>query len=110
MHSTSSSIRSGPRYKTLATAPVHRAFTTRTADQLAAAARAGVDAGAASLYLHPCDQAGKQTLHSEPCAVALRTIRASCPGVQISLSTSAGIEPDPGCRLELIAGWSCPTS
>jgi uncharacterized protein (DUF849 family) len=33
-------------------------------------------------------------------------VRAACPGVPISLSTSEDIEPDPARRLELIAGWT----
>lgn len=79
--------------------------TPRTPDQLAAEARAAVDAGAASLHLHPYNNAGEQTLHPEPCAAALRAVRSSCPGIPISLSTSAGIEANPGRRLALIAAW-----
>ncbi len=37
---------------------------------------------------------------------ALRAVRAACPDVPISLSTSEGIEADPGRRLELVAGWT----
>jgi uncharacterized protein (DUF849 family) len=33
-------------------------------------------------------------------------VRTACPGVPISLSTSAAIEPDPDRRLELIAAWT----
>ena len=80
--------------------------TPCTPDQLAAEARAAVAAGAVSLHLHPHDATGRQTLQAEPCAAALRAVRAACPGTPISLSTSAGIEPDPHRRLELIAGWS----
>ena len=77
----------------------------RTPDELGAEARAAVDAGAASVHLHPYDERGRQTLAAEPCAMALRAVRASCPGVPISLSTSADIEPDPERRRELVAGW-----
>lgn len=84
---------------------VHPA-TPRTPKQLAAEARAAVDAGAVSVHLHPYDETGEQTLGAEPCAMALRAVRVSCPGIPVSLSTSAGIEPDPRRRLELIAGWS----
>ena len=84
---------------------VHPA-TPRTPKQLAAEVRAAVDAGAVSVHLHPYDQTGEQTLGAEPCAMALRAVRVSCPGIPVSLSTSAGIEPDPRRRLELIAGWS----
>lgn len=38
--------------------------------------------------------------------MAVRAVRAACPGVQISLSTSAEIEPDPEARKALIASWT----
>ena len=78
----------------------------RTPAELAAAARACLDAGAQVLHLHPYDANGRETLAAEPCARALSAVRAACPGVPISLSTSAAIEPDPGRRMELIAGWT----
>jgi len=78
----------------------------RTPEQLAAASRAAVDAGAQVLHLHVFDAAGVETLAAEPCAAALRAVRASCPAVPISLTTSAAIEPDPRRRLELVAGWT----
>jgi len=77
----------------------------RSPDELAAEARAAVDAGARTLHMHPYDAGGAQTLLPEPCGAAVRAVRASCPQVPISLSTSAGIEPGPRRRLELIAGW-----
>jgi uncharacterized protein (DUF849 family) len=78
----------------------------RTPDELAAEARASVEAGARVLHLHPYDAAGRETLAAEPCAAALRAVRAAVPGVPVSLSTSAAIEPDPRRRLELVAGWT----
>lgn len=77
-----------------------------TPEELAVEARAAVTAGAESLHLHPYDENGRQTLAAEPCAEALRAIRDACPEVPISLSTSAGIEPDPERRYELIAAWT----
>lgn len=78
----------------------------RTPDELAGEGRAAVDAGAEVLHLHPYDAAGAETLEPEPCAAALRAVRAACPGTPISLSTSAEIEPGPARRLELVAGWT----
>ena len=78
----------------------------RTPVELAAEAREAVEAGAGSLHLHPYDDHGNQTLAAEACAAALRAVRAACPGVPISLSTSAAIEPDPKRRRELIAAWT----
>jgi uncharacterized protein (DUF849 family) len=78
----------------------------RTPAELAAEGRAAVDAGAHVLHLHPYDDAGRQTLAAEPCAAALRAVRAACPGTPVSLSTSAEIEPDPDRRHALIAAWT----
>ena len=77
----------------------------RTPAQLAAEARAAVDAGADVLHLHPYE-GRNQTLAAEPCAAALNAVRAACPGIPISLSTSDTIEPDPGRRDALIAAWT----
>lgn len=78
----------------------------RRPDELAAAARACVDAGARVVHLHACDVAGRESLAPEPCAAAVRAVRAACPGIPISLTTSAAIEPDPRRRLELVGGWT----
>lgn len=78
----------------------------RTPGELAAEARAAVDAGAGSLHLHPYDDDGRESLAATPCAAALRAVRAACPGVPVSLSTSAAIERDPERRLALIAAWT----
>jgi uncharacterized protein (DUF849 family) len=84
---------------------VHPALP-RTPAELAAEGRAAVLAGAQVLHLHPYDDHGRQTLASEPCAAALRAVRAACPGTAVSLSTSAEIEPDPERRHALIAAWT----
>jgi len=78
----------------------------RAPEELASEGREAVEAGAGSLHLHPYDDDGRQTLAAEPCAAALRAVRAACPGVPISLSTSAAIEPDPALRHALIAAWT----
>ncbi|CAA9558153.1 MAG: hypothetical protein AVDCRST_MAG19-1401 [uncultured Thermomicrobiales bacterium] len=78
----------------------------RTPDELAEAARRSVDAGARVLHLHPFDARGGETLAAGPCAAALRTVRAACPRVPVSLSTAAAIEPDPRRRRELVASWT----
>jgi uncharacterized protein (DUF849 family) len=58
------------------------------------------------MHLHPYDASGQQTLAAAPCAAALHAVRVACPGVPISLSTSAGIEPDPERRYALVAAWT----
>lgn len=77
----------------------------RTPAELAAEGRAAVDAGAQVLHLHPYD-GGAETLAAEPCAAALRAVRAACPGIPVSLSTSRDIEPDPQRRLEHVSSWT----
>lgn len=78
----------------------------RTPSSIAAQALAAVTAGARSLHLHPYDEDGNQTLAAAACAETLRRVRAACPGIPISLSTSADVEPDPKRRLALVAGWT----
>lgn len=77
----------------------------RTPDAIAKEARAAVAAGARSLHLHPYDTHGRETLEAEACAATLQAVRAACPAVPVSLSTSSAIEPDSERRLALIAGW-----
>jgi uncharacterized protein (DUF849 family) len=78
----------------------------RTPDELAVEARAAVSAGARVLHLHPYDDAGRQSLEAAACSAALRAVRAVCPGIPISLSTSAAIERDLQRRYTQIAGWT----
>jgi hypothetical protein len=87
------------------TAAEHPAIP-RTPDELAAAARAAVDAGAHIVHLHAYDADGVETLAAEACTAALRAVRAACPGVPISLTTSAAIEPDEQRRLDLVGRWT----
>jgi uncharacterized protein (DUF849 family) len=77
----------------------------RTPEELAAEAR-GRRSGARSLHLHPYGEHGRETRAAEPCAAALRAVRAACPGIPMSLSTSAAIEPDLERRRALIAAWT----
>jgi uncharacterized protein (DUF849 family) len=77
-----------------------------TPEELAAEARASVDAGARVLHLHPYGPEGRQTLEAKPCAAAIRAVRAICPGIPLSLSTSAEIEADPERRRKLVAAWT----
>lgn len=72
---------------------------------IAAQAAAAVESGAQSVHLHPYDESGRQTLDADNCAVVLKEVRTACPGIPISLTTSAEVEPDPQRRLEIIRGW-----
>jgi uncharacterized protein (DUF849 family) len=72
---------------------------------IAEAARAAVDAGAHSVHVHAFDDAGRETLEGTACANVLRAIRSLCPGIPISLTTSASIVADPGERVRLVERW-----
>jgi uncharacterized protein (DUF849 family) len=72
---------------------------------IAEAARASVDAGAQSVHVHAFDDAGRETLDGAACAMVLRAIRALCPEVPISLTTSATIVRDPEARLRIVGAW-----
>jgi uncharacterized protein (DUF849 family) len=78
----------------------------RTPEELAREGRAAVDAGARALHLHPYDDRGRQTLDAAACSAALRAVRAVCPRIPISLSTSAAIERDLQRRYTQAAGWT----
>src|SRR5437879_13762507 len=77
----------------------------RAPTSIAEAARAAVDAGAQSVHVHAFDDAGRETLDGAACAKVLRAIRALCPAIPISLTTSAAIVADPEERLRIVAAW-----
>jgi uncharacterized protein (DUF849 family) len=58
------------------------------------------------LHLHPYDDRRRQTFEAAHCSAALRAVRAVCPGIPISLSTSAAIEGNMQRRYTQIAGWT----
>jgi uncharacterized protein (DUF849 family) len=78
----------------------------RTPDELAKDTLAAVNAGAQAVHLHPYNEHGRETLDATSCAAALRAVRAACPGVPISVTTSAEVEPDPEKRKAHIAAWT----
>jgi uncharacterized protein (DUF849 family) len=77
-----------------------------TPAQIAAEALAAVNAGAQSVHAHPFDDDGRQTLAAEPCAATIRAVRAACPRISISLTTSADVEPNPQRRMALVEAWT----
>jgi uncharacterized protein (DUF849 family) len=81
------------------------AAAPRAPAAIAAAARAAIAAGAHSVHVHAFDEAGRESLDGAACATVLRAIRASCPGIPISLTTSATIVADPGNRLAVVEAW-----
>lgn len=83
---------------------VHPA-TPRTPHAIAEDALAVLHAGAHAVHVHAFDQAGRETLEPNACSQVLRAIRHRCPGLPISLSTSAAIVPDPDQRLRQVQAW-----
>ncbi len=79
--------------------------TPRTPVQIADEARSAVAAGAVSVHLHPYDADGRETFDAGDCAETIRAVRAACPDIPISLSTSASIERDVERRFRSIAAW-----
>jgi uncharacterized protein (DUF849 family) len=64
----------------------------RTPEELAAT-RPAVDVGAQVVHVHAFDRNGIERLAQRPTSAVPRTIRASCPGVPISLTTRAPRRP-----------------
>jgi uncharacterized protein (DUF849 family) len=78
----------------------------RTPAELATAARESVDVGADVLHLHAYGDDGVESLDGTACSAALRAVREGCPGVPVSLTTSAAIEPDAKRRQRLVDAWT----
>ena len=76
-------------------------------DELARDAVACVAAGAQAIHLHPRDADGAERLDAQVVDAVVAAVRDACV-VPVGVSTGAWIEPDPGRRLELVAGWSAP--
>jgi uncharacterized protein (DUF849 family) len=85
-------------------ARVHPA-APRAPQAISQAARAAVGAGAHSVHVHAFDEACRETLDGAACARVLRAVRAVCPGVPISMTTSATIVADPAARFRLVEAW-----
>lgn len=81
------------------------AATPLTPRELAADARAVVDAGARELHVHPRDAAGRESLHPDDTGRALEAIRASVPGIPVGLSTGWWIAPQGRARQQQIRAW-----
>lgn len=65
-----------------------------------------MQAGADALHVHPRDERGLESLAPEYVGAALLTIRESCPGVPIGVSTGAWIEPDVSLRVAAVTAWT----
>src|SRR4051812_20786309 len=79
--------------------------TPLTPLELAADARAVVDAGAQQLHIHSRDAAGRESLRPDDTTRAVEAIRASAPGIPIGVSTGWWIAPRGRARQEHIRAW-----
>jgi uncharacterized protein (DUF849 family) len=78
-----------------------------TPAELARDAAAAVAAGARSVHVHPRAADGTESLAPEIVAGALAALRATVPGIEVSLSTGLWIAGgDPDRRRALIEGWT----
>ena len=78
----------------------------QTPGAIAADAEAAVRAGAQSVHVHAYDGAGRETLNAVECDAVVAAIRARCPGIPVSLTTSASIVSDPSQRLAIVKEWA----
>src|SRR4051795_3257985 len=78
-----------------------------TAAELAADARACVEAGAGAIHMHPRTHHGGEALPPGAFDDAVREVRAAC-GFPVGVSTGAWIEPDHALKLEYIRAWTEP--
>lgn len=83
----------------------HRAVP-HTPGAIAADAEAASRAGAQSVHVHAYDAAGRETLNAAECDAVVAAIRNRCPGIPISLTTSASIVSDPSRRLAMVREWN----
>lgn len=79
--------------------------TPITPSELAADARAVVNAGAQELHIHCRDAVGRESLHPEDTARAIEAIRSNAPGIPVGVSTGWWIAPQGRKRQAHIRAW-----
>lgn len=77
-----------------------------TADELAAAAREAVAAGAEDVHLHPKDRDGGDTLEATAVAAAVSAVRVAVPGIPVGVTTGAWATADPQVRAAQVRAWT----
>jgi len=73
--------------------------------ELAADAKAVIEAGAQQLHVHARGPDGKESLHPDDVARALEAVRAAVPGIPVGLSTGWWIAPKGRARQQHIRTW-----
>jgi uncharacterized protein (DUF849 family) len=78
-----------------------------TPAQLAEAAAAAVEAGAAAIHMHPRDASGAESLDGSVISPAVAAVKAALgEGIGVGVSTGAWFLPDPADRLAAVATWT----
>ncbi|THA60026.1 hypothetical protein E6P78_27965 [Streptomyces sp. A0958] len=77
-----------------------------TPDELAAAAREAVAAGADDIHLHPKDRHSQDTLDGVAVAAAVHAVRDAVPGIPVGVTTGAWATADPQARAAQIRAWT----
>jgi uncharacterized protein (DUF849 family) len=78
-----------------------------TPEELAADARACVEAGAAAVHIHPRGRDGRESLDAADVAAAVAATRAAVPGTPISVTTGLWVcAGDAGRRLARLRAWA----
>jgi uncharacterized protein (DUF849 family) len=76
-----------------------------TPGELAADAAKVVAAGATEVHVHPRRYDGRETLDPDDVGATMEAIASAVPGIPVSISAGAWVEPDPRRRIVLIAHW-----
>ena len=79
-----------------------------TPAELAEAAAAVVDAGAYMVHVHPRDDHGRETLETRHVVDAVTAIRATTPGLRVSVTTRDGIVDSARRKLAHVSEWPSP--
>ena len=80
----------------------------QTPDELARAASDAVAAGASMVHVHPRDGSGRETLETRHVVDAVVAIRATTPGLRVSVSTRDGIVDSARRKLAHVSEWPSP--
>ncbi len=75
-------------------------------EELAAAAKESVAAGARAIHFHVRSRDGRESVHSDDVANAVAAVRSAIPTTRFGVSTGAWILPDPEKRREMISRWN----
>ncbi|KUF07415.1 3-keto-5-aminohexanoate cleavage protein [Leucobacter sp. G161] len=77
----------------------------RTTDEIVAASRAAIAAGADVVHAHVLTEAGEQTIHPDDIGAWVRAMRAADPSVVIGTTTGLWTVTDHTERMSHVAAW-----